>query len=731
MTTGEAEAETPPAPRAELLDRVGDGVLSLDDEGRITYLNRAARRRLDRPESDLRDAVIWEAFPGTADSRLREIVREVRETGTPATLTEYRGPFDMLCEIDVVPSERGVTIVVDGAPRGEILDGLPVGVFRTTPDGEFVDVNDAAASLFGVASKDELLDHRPEEFYADAEDRREFASTLEAEGVVENYEVRLRTLDGEERWVSTTATRREGAGDRTYYDGTIVDVTERRRLQEQRQLLSQLTENAADALWVFSANWEELLFVNSAYEEIWGQSVSTLREHPSAFFEAVHPDDRERVREAMARISDGDPADIEFRANAEEDYGRWVWARGHPVYDDGELQRVIGFSRDITERKRDEQAVERSRKRYRTLLDAAPDAIVAAEADSGRIVEANGAAEELFGRPREELLGLDQSALHPADERDRYRELFRRHLAGKSSAIARFDDGSWVYVTDADGERTPVEINAHVVELGDRSLSYGVFRDVTDRKHREEQLAEYRRQLEETVDDLERSIEELEQFAYVASHDLQEPLRMISSYLELLQAEYAEELDEEADEYIDFAVDGARRMKTLINDLLAFSRVETRDQEFERVSLADRLTEARDNLELQIEETDATITADSLPTVEADGNQMTQLFQNLLSNAIDYSGDDPPRIHVSVETRDDAYAVAVVDEGVGVPPDQHERVFEVFTRGERRDDDDGTGIGLAICKRIVEGHGGTIWVESEPGEGATFRFTIPREGDAE
>lgn len=236
---------------------------------------------------------------------------------------------------------------------------------------------------------------------------------------------------------------------------------------------------------------------------------------------------------------------------------------------------------------------------------------------------------------------------------------------------------------------------------------------------------QYQENLERLVNDLETSNERLEQFAYATSHDLQEPLRMVSSYLQLLESRYSEELDEDAEEFIAFAVDGADRMRAMIEGLLQYSRVETRGDPLEPVELENVLADTRENLQVKIEEHDAEITAEALPRVEGDKEQLQQVFQNLLSNAIEYSGEEPPQIHVAAKRNGTKWEVSVTDNGIGINPDDQERIFEVFQRLHSREEHPGTGIGLALCERIIERHGGEIRVESTSGEGSTFSFTLP------
>jgi light-regulated signal transduction histidine kinase (bacteriophytochrome) len=230
--------------------------------------------------------------------------------------------------------------------------------------------------------------------------------------------------------------------------------------------------------------------------------------------------------------------------------------------------------------------------------------------------------------------------------------------------------------------------------------------------------------------DLARSNQDLEQFTYVASHDLQEPLRMVSGYMQLLQRKYGEKLDATADEFIGCAVDGAKRMSQLIHDLLAYSRVGTRGEEPEPIDANSALAGVMANLRGSIEDAGAAITHDELPAVNADFTQLAQLFQNLIGNAIKFHGEQPPRIHIGVRPAGDMLEFTVSDNGIGIDPRKRQRVVVIFQRLHTRDEYPGTGIGLAICKKIVERHGGRIWFESEPGKGSTFHFTLPTDRPA-
>jgi light-regulated signal transduction histidine kinase (bacteriophytochrome) len=248
-------------------------------------------------------------------------------------------------------------------------------------------------------------------------------------------------------------------------------------------------------------------------------------------------------------------------------------------------------------------------------------------------------------------------------------------------------------------------------------------RDISARKKAEETL-------HKTMDELKRSNEELQQFAYVASHDLQEPLRMVSSYVQLLEKRYKDRLDPDAHDFINYAVSGARRMQNLINDLLSYSRVGTRGKPFQLVDCSEVLYAATSNLEVAIRENEAVIEHDDLPQVMGDEGQLIQVFQNIIGNAVKFHGKEPPHIRVCAELQGDEWVFSIKDNGIGIDPQFFERIFLVFQR-LNGNEYPGTGIGLSIARKIVQRHGGRMWPESQPGEGSTFYFTVPRREQGE
>jgi PAS domain S-box-containing protein len=374
--------------------------------------------------------------------------------------------------------------------------------------------------------------------------------------------------------------------------------------------------------------------------------------------------------------------------------------------------RLLGFSeisRDISERKETEA-------RYRGLLEAAPDAMVVVN-HGGEIVLLNVQAEKQFGYPRDELLGQKIKNIIPEGFAER---LLSDDLRSAADALAQqIGTGLELVGRRKDGSEFPLEIMLSPLESPAGILVTAAMRDISVRKKSEEYLVK-------TMGELKRSNDELQQFAYVASHDLQEPLRMVASYTQLLAKRYKGRLDSDADEFIAYAVDGSNRMQGLIQDLLAYSRVGTTGKPLREISSEQALKEALTNLRVTVQESEAVVTHDSLPAITTDDTQLVQVFQNLVGNAIKYRSAEVPRVHVSVaKNGGKEWIFSVGDNGLGIDPQYFERIFVLFQRLHGREEFKGTGIGLAICKKIVERLGGRIWVESQPERGSTFYFTLP------
>jgi PAS domain S-box-containing protein len=378
---------------------------------------------------------------------------------------------------------------------------------------------------------------------------------------------------------------------------------------------------------------------------------------------------------------------------------------------DGELC-ILSIAFDITDRKRAEAALRESEDRFAKAFRASPIALMLTHLGDGRIIDMNASYCRLLGYEPEEAIGRTVFELNLyVDPHE------RAALVQTIRAEGRVRERETLLRTKS-GALREVLWSLETFDTQGQACILTTAVDITARKQAENMLRQ-------TAEELRRSNAELEQFAYVASHDLQEPLRAVAGMVQLLQQRYGGQLDARADQYITHAVEGANRMQTLINDLLAFSRLGTRRQQFAPTAVADALRAALANLAVAIHETGASVTYADLPTVQADATQLTQLLQNLIGNAIKFRGDQPPAIHIGAERLANAWQISVRDNGIGIDPQYFERIFVVFQRLHTRRAYPGTGIGLALCKKIVERHGGRIWVDSTPGQGTVFSFTLP------
>jgi len=402
---------------------------------------------------------------------------------------------------------------------------------------------------------------------------------------------------------------------------------------------------------------------------------------------------------------------------------RWFNARVTRFLDDG-ASRIVVTHENITWRKESEETLREAmtelamkEARLKTLVETIPDLMWLKSVD-GVFFWCNPGVERLLGAKEADIIGRTDYDYFDKEMADFVRGNDRKAMAAGGPTV----NEEWLTFA-SDGHRAFCEtIKTPMYDAEGNVLGVlGIARDITERYEAEKKL-------KLAMDDLARSNEELEQFAYVASHDLQEPLRMVASYTQLLSRRYKGKLDSDADEFIAYAVDGANRMQKLITDLLEFSRVGTRGKKFEPADCAAALGQALTNLRATIEASGAVVTHDPLPTLRADKTQIAQVFQNLIGNAIKFHGDKPPHVHVSAEPRESEWVFGAHDDGIGIDPKYLDRIFAIFQRLHTREEYPGTGIGLAICKKVAERHGGRIWVESELGKGSTFFFTIAIEG---
>ncbi len=488
-------------------------------------------------------------------------------------------------------------------------------------------------------------------------------------------------------------------------------------LREQSETLrrqARLLDLTHDAIFLRNLDDDTIAFWNRGAQANYGWSPEeAVGRRTHDLLKTIFPRPLEQIRSELMEKGNWEGELLHSR----RDGSRLIVSSRWSLYRDerGRPAGILEINNDITERKHAEQQLRDSEERFRLMIDAVKDYSIIFLDPSGNIRSWNAGAQRIKQFTAEEIIGkhysiifADEDAL--AGKPQELLQLASKYGRHEEEGLRRRKDGS-VFWADA-------VVTALRDESGMLRGFSKVTRDITERKKAEEER-------EKATEDLRRSNTELQQFAYVASHDLQEPLRMVASYTQLLAKRYRGRLDRDADEFIDFAVDGARRMQDLIQDLLAYSRVGSRGKVFQPTNTNRIFERATENLGAQISEQHATVTSGPLPEVMGDDTQLAQLFQNLISNAIKFHGNEPPRVHLAARRQDSNWLFSVADNGIGIDPAYTDRIFVIFQRLHTREEYAGTGIGLAICRKIVERHGGRIWVESERGKGSTFFFTIP------
>ena len=493
--------------------------------------------------------------------------------------------------------------------------------------------------------------------------------------------------------------------------GLLVEEALRASDERYRLLLDSIQDRA-----IFMLDPQGLVISwNAGAQRIKGYTEAEIIGRSFACFFSVEDIERRRPQEIL-RLAAANGRHTEQSTRTRKDGSRFladitISALRDPA---GNLLGYSELSHDLT-------SSVASEAKYRGLLEAAPDAMVVVNQDE-KIELLNVQAENQFGYPRDELVGQPLENIIP--------EGFAERLVADGARTAvdalaqQMGTGIELFGRRKDGNEFPIEIMLSPLKGPDGVLVTAAIRDISERKKSEAHLLK-------TVEELKRSNDELEHFAYVASHDLQEPLRMVASYTQLLAKRYKGRLDSDADEFIAFAVDGSNRMQGLIRDLLAYSRAGSSSSAVRETDSEGALKSALSNLRAAIEESGAVVTHDNLPVITTDHAQLTQVFQNLVGNAIKYRGAAVPHIHISASRDDgDEWTFSVRDNGMGIEQQYFEKIFVLFQRLHGRQEFEGTGIGLAICKKILERLGGRIWVESQPGKGSEFHFTLQQGGVA-
>jgi PAS domain S-box-containing protein len=612
---------------------------------------------------------------------------------------------------------------MEGKYRG-LLEAAPDAMVVVNQSGEIVLLNVQAEKQFGYR-RDELVGQKvkniiPEGFAERliADGIRTAAEAL-AQQIGTGIELYGRRKDGSDFPIEIMLSPLESA-EGILVTAAIRNITVRKaaekHLAQMEGRYRGLLEAAPDAMVVVNQAGEIVLLNVQAEkqfgyrrDELVGQKVKNII--PEGFAERLVADGLRSAEDALAQqIGTG----IELTGRRKNGSEFPIEIMLSPL-ESTEGILVTAAIRDISVRKAAEKHLAQMEGRYRGLLEAAPDAMVVVN-QAEEIVLLNVQAEKQFGYRRDELVGQKVKNIIPEGFAER---LLADALRSAEDALAQqIGTGIELNGRRKNGSEFPIEIMLSPLESAEGILVTAAVRDITTRKKAEAHLLQ-------KVEELNRSNEELQQFAYIASHDLQEPLRMVASYTQLLSRRYKGKLDSDADEFISFAVDGASRMQRLIKDLLAYSRVGTKARDLLATSSEEALKQALINLRGAIEESGAQVTHDPLPIVVADEMQLIQLFQNLVGNAIKYQNPGVPRVHISAARNGEKrWTFSVRDNGLGIDSQYFEKIFGMFQRLHKREEFEGTGVGLAMCKKIVERHGGSISVESQLGHGSTFFFAL-------
>ncbi|WP_373494425.1 PAS domain S-box protein [Aquiflexum sp.] len=619
-----------------------------------------------------------------------------------------------------------------------ITDNVNGVVFRYHLDLDLKDrllyLNKNSIKLWGVEAKDAMDDINLIWSKIHPEDVPEMVQSIyrSAEMLEDwTWEWRFNHPDGSLRWQKGNATPQRLPDGSTMWDVIIVDITAvksaEEKLKEINERYQYVLKATNDAIWDWKLG-DNKVFWGDTYIQLFGEIPAPGHTDLEKVVSRLHPEEvgdliRSCEETIKSKVLNWSYEHRYLKANGEFAY---VSNKAAIIRDDqGKAIRVIGAMSDITQRKESTEAIGKSEERQKLIMNAALDAIVCINME-GMVTFWNPQAEKVFGWKEDEAKGKKLSELIMSHNHRKLHEkgMENYQKTGEGPVLNRLIE---LPAIRKNGEEFTVELTILPIRQDQEEFFCAFIRDITERKSAESKLHELNTNLANQTKELEASNQELEQFAYVASHDLQEPLRMISSFMQQLDNKYGNSLDDRGRKYIHFAVDGANRMRQIIQDLLEFSKVGKTEKNTETIDLNELLADIKILFRKEIADKNALLEIGEIPQIQGPQSPMRQVFQNLIGNALKYSLKDVP-VKIKIRSRDmeTHWQFAVQDNGIGIPEGSHDKIFEIFKRLHTKEEYEGTGMGLAITKKIVENMGGKIWVESEPGSGSTFFFTLPK-----
>ena len=740
------------------------GYFTLDENGIILKVNLAGTELLDIERVKLYNTAFIQYVPVDQRNKFHHHMKNAFEIGTKQTLElklwkKEPNPFYAHLETITVQDENGnfkefrITITdIQNLKNAEealkeseeryrqIFQNNHAVMLLIDPiNGDIVDANPAATNFYGY-TLDELTKIKISDINV-SNDKAVLEEMQKAVSQEKNHFIfKHRLANGEIRDVDVYSGLINQKGKNLLYS-IVHDISIQKKaeiaLRNSEELFRLIFDQSPLGSIITTLDYTPLR-INNAYSQMLGYSKEELLQ--IKFPEYTQPEDMNIELKNLNRLISGEIDNYEMEKRYFHKNGKIIWVNLSVSAVKDQTNKIIRFLalvEDITERKKSEAEIQR----LANVVEFSNDAIIT-KSIKGHILNWNKGAEQIYGYSAQEVLGKHVSMLAPPELKKEMDELIN-----KIRSEIKINNYETVRLTK-DGKLIDIAITLSPVfdSSGKLIAISNISRDITERKYAEKQLEEYSDKLsninkllnveindhekaeiklDRLIQKLKNSNEELEQFAYVSSHDLREPLRMIISFLQLLKDNYIDDLDQNANDFINYAIAGAKRMDMMINDLLEYSRIGSQEREFEYIQGEKILETVLLNLKPAIEDINAIITHDPLPLIYANEQQMIQLFQNLISNAIKYRGKDTPQIHISVKSVDDKYIFSVKDNGIGMDKKNLERIFTIFQRLHTQEEYKGTGIGLAISKKILQKHRGKIWAESELGKGTTFYFTIP------